>query len=105
MTTSDQICRLKTVIEMTGLSRSSIYSRMNPGSPYYDPSFPKSFPLYAGTQKGGAKGWHVEAIRKWIRHRSGAAISVSTLEVSHLLDCVQKEAQKLDNTSKLEVMK
>ena len=39
------ILRLKQLIERTGLSRSSIYDRMNPGSPRYDPSFPKQISL------------------------------------------------------------
>lgn len=32
---------LQEVIRRTGLSRSSIYNRLNPASPYYDPTFPR----------------------------------------------------------------
>ncbi|EJO6531955.1 AlpA family phage regulatory protein, partial [Salmonella enterica subsp. enterica serovar Typhimurium] len=35
-----KILRLSTVIDKTGLSRSTIYDWINPKSPRYDPTFP-----------------------------------------------------------------
>ena len=35
------ILRFKQVCELTGLARSTVYTRLNPKNPQYDPSFPK----------------------------------------------------------------
>src|SRR5256885_4180440 len=37
-------CRLKDVIRITGLSRSTIYGRINKTSSQFDPTFPRPFP-------------------------------------------------------------
>lgn len=39
--THPRVLRFKQVLERVGLSRSTIYDRMNPASPRYDSSFPK----------------------------------------------------------------
>ncbi len=59
-----QMLRLKQVIERTGLSRSSIYDRMSPESPRYDPYFPKQIKL-------GLKsvGWEEAKIQAWLENR------------------------------------
>ena len=42
---SNKILRFSQVVERTGLSRSTLYNRLNPKSKSYDPSFPKPSPL------------------------------------------------------------
>src|SRR5258708_32086722 len=59
-------CRLKDVIRITGLSRSTIYGRINKTSSQFDPTFPRPFPLYGGAQLRGAKGWRVHEINAWL---------------------------------------
>ncbi|KAB0650388.1 AlpA family transcriptional regulator [Acinetobacter bohemicus] len=64
----ERIIRLKHVIELTGLSRSTIYDRLNPKSKRYDASFPKSIKL--GTMLNvGAVGWIESEIQAWIKQR------------------------------------
>ena len=38
------ILRFSDVCELIGLARSTVYTRLDPKSAYYDPSFPKPFP-------------------------------------------------------------
>ncbi|MEV9634019.1 AlpA family phage regulatory protein [Burkholderia pseudomallei] len=59
-----KVARLKRVCELTGLSRSSIYNRMDPRSPYYDATFPRSFSL--SSTANGAVGWDEEEILAWV---------------------------------------
>ncbi|MXS83747.1 AlpA family phage regulatory protein [Nitrosomonas oligotropha] len=61
------LIRIKTVILMTGLSRSAIYSRLQPSSPYYDPDFPRQVKLANGRK--GASAWSLKEIEDWIRTR------------------------------------
>jgi prophage regulatory protein len=35
-----RILRIRQVVEKTGISRASIYNKLNPRSPQYDPSWP-----------------------------------------------------------------
>jgi len=58
-----KVARLRRVMELTGLGRSSIYNRMDSRSAHYDPTFPCSFPLGA---TGGAVGWDEEAVKTWV---------------------------------------
>lgn len=60
-TTHPRVLRLKQVLDRVGLSRSTIYDRMNPASPRYDDSFPK--PMKIGSS---AVGWLESSINKWI---------------------------------------
>jgi len=64
------ILRLKQVIDRTGLSRSTIYDRMNVKSPRHDASFPKQMGL-----GGDAVGWLEEDINDWIESRIVAGLS------------------------------
>lgn len=59
-----RILRLKQVSERVGLSRSTIYDRINPNSPRYDESFPK--PVKIGAS---AIGWLESSVNKWIELR------------------------------------
>ncbi|QUN27223.1 AlpA family phage regulatory protein [Cupriavidus sp. KK10] len=58
-----KVARLRRVMELTGLGRSSIYNRMDLRSAQYDPTFPRSFPLGAN---GGAVGWDEDAVKAWV---------------------------------------
>lgn len=51
------------VVQRTGLSRSSIYSRINPASRFYDPTFPKQIRL---SLKGSAVRWNAAAVNAWL---------------------------------------
>lgn len=56
-----------------GLKKSSICNRLNPASPYHDPSFPKPFPLSGASNGRGAKGWLASEVFAWINARRDAA--------------------------------
>jgi prophage regulatory protein len=55
-----QVIRLKEVILITGLSRSTIYAKQDPGSSQFDPAFPQKIKLGAravGWLKGDMLTW------------------------------------------------
>jgi len=58
---ANKILRFNQVVEITGLSRSTLYNRMNPKNKSYDPSFPKTSPL-------GSRlvGWSSSEINQWV---------------------------------------
>ncbi|MCS7748841.1 AlpA family phage regulatory protein [Pseudomonas aeruginosa] len=64
-----KIIRIKHVVEKIGLSRSSIYDRLNPDSPRYDASFPR--PISIGIS---AVGWLEVDIDEWIKSRVAQSI-------------------------------
>jgi prophage regulatory protein len=53
--------RLKQVIERTGLSRSTIYNRVDPKSLQYDPDFPKQVKLGSGAVR-----WVESELNAWL---------------------------------------
>ncbi len=59
--------RLPMVIFLTGLSRSSIYDRMNSNSPRHDPTFPKPHRLNSCGRS--AVAWYAHEIQAWIMGR------------------------------------
>lgn len=59
-----RILRIRQLRECIGLSRSTIYDRLNPMSPRYDSTFPK--PIKLGRF---AVGWVEEDIYRWIGSR------------------------------------
>lgn len=59
-----RVLRLKQLQERIGLSRSTIYDRLNSSSPRYDKNFPKSFRL-----GGVAVGWLESEVEEWICDR------------------------------------
>lgn len=63
-----KIIRLKQVIALTGLSRSTIHDRITPKSKRNDASFPKSIKLNSPLQVG-AVGWIGSEIQAWIKQR------------------------------------
>ena len=58
------LIRLKQVIARTGLSKSTIYDKINPKSLRHDPSFPKQITLGVGSV-----GWVVSEVDAWIGSR------------------------------------
>ncbi|MVF52161.1 AlpA family transcriptional regulator [Pseudomonas monteilii] len=56
-----KILRLKEVVNRIGLSRSTIYDRINPDSARYDRTFPK--PIKIGR---AAVGWLESSVNEWI---------------------------------------
>lgn len=59
-----RILRIKQVQDRIGLSRSTIYDRLNLTSPRYDASFPKPFSL-----GGTAVGWLESEVCDWIKSK------------------------------------
>lgn len=53
--------RCPKVQELTGLSRSSIYGKMDPKSSQYDPNFPK--PIRVGKR---SVAWPESALAQWL---------------------------------------
>ncbi|MDH1276636.1 AlpA family phage regulatory protein [Acinetobacter johnsonii] len=59
------IYRLKKVIEITGVSRSVIYEKINEKSKRYDPTFPKPIKLSLNTV-----GWFEHELIQWLELKS-----------------------------------
>ena len=57
----NQIINLKDVIQVTGLSRATIYNIMDERHKHYDPTFPKKANLTVGRV-----GWSAWDINQWI---------------------------------------
>ena len=57
----DRVIRIKEFAAMISLSRSTIYDRLNPKSPRFDPTFPRPIKLGAS-----AIGWHLVDVAAWI---------------------------------------
>jgi prophage regulatory protein len=58
---SVSVLRVKQLCACLGLSRSTIYDRINPESKRYDETFPKQFKM-----GGNAVGWLEADIQKWL---------------------------------------
>lgn len=55
------MCRMPAAVKKIGLSRSTIYGRLNPRSPSYDATFPR--PINLG---GAAVAWFEEDLDEWL---------------------------------------
>ncbi|WP_315689194.1 helix-turn-helix transcriptional regulator [Enterobacter roggenkampii] len=65
---SNQPLRILRMAELTvllGISRSSIYEKLNPKSRYYDADFPKPIRLGAASV-----GWRSTSVDEWIASRT-----------------------------------
>lgn len=62
--TMNQIINLKDVIQVTGLSRATIYNITNQRHKQYDPTFPKQVNLTVGRV-----GWSALEIHIWIESK------------------------------------
>lgn len=60
-----RILRRKQVEDRTGLSRSVIYTRLDPKHPNYDPTFPKPIELGQG-MKNPPVGWLESEVDSWL---------------------------------------
>lgn len=58
------VLRCPVVQQRVGMSRSTLYDRINPKSPRFDPTFPK--PIRLG---GSSIGWIEHEIQTWLEHR------------------------------------
>lgn len=58
---SCRVIRIKELMLLLGLSRSTIYDKLNPSSKRHDPSFPK--PVKLGSS---AVGWRLLTVMEWI---------------------------------------
>lgn len=56
-----QILRFFEVSDLTGMARSTVYTRLDPKSDYYDPTFPKPFNI-------GPRlvFWDANQVQQWI---------------------------------------
>ena len=61
----DRIIRIHALCWLVGLSKSSIYARIDPKSPYYDETFPVGFKIGNGG-RARARGWHESDVIQWI---------------------------------------
>ena len=59
-----RILNIKAVIDITALSRSTIYEMINEKSKYYDPTFPKPVRL-----SESRIGWSAWEINQWIEDK------------------------------------
>lgn len=64
MQTKSKILRIDDVALAIGLSPSTIRNRLNPSSPWHDPTFPK--PRRLSPAKRGAIGWRDCDIEAWV---------------------------------------
>ncbi len=64
----NKLIRLPELMKITGLSRSSIYLRLNQKSPYFDKFFPKPIRLSSSGIRG-AVAWLLSEIQEWIQLR------------------------------------
>lgn len=60
-----RILRMAELTALLGISRSSIYEKLNPKSRYYDADFPKPIRLGAASV-----GWRSNSVDEWIASRS-----------------------------------
>ncbi len=60
-----QVLRMKSAVKMLGISRSSIYNKLTPRHPSFDPSFPR--PISLGHR---SIGWRVADLNKWVCSKS-----------------------------------
>lgn len=60
-----RILRRRDLEQRVGLSRSTIYDKINPNSPRYDASFPR--PIHLGG--GAAVGWLAHEVDDWLNRQ------------------------------------
>lgn len=60
-----RILRMAELTTLLGISRSSVYEKLNPKSRYYDADFPKPIRLGAASV-----GWRSTSVDEWIASRT-----------------------------------
>ncbi len=63
----ERIIRIRELTTLIGLSRSTIYSLINRGSPRYAADFPQ--PVRLGSSARGAVGWRLREVQHWLETR------------------------------------
>ncbi|WP_034588355.1 AlpA family transcriptional regulator [Acinetobacter sp. HR7] len=63
-TRTNQILRLKHVLQLCGIGRSTVYEKLNPKSKRYDASFPRPIKLSVS-----AVGWFEQDIIDWLNSK------------------------------------
>lgn len=66
------VLRVRHVCQLLNISRSSLYEKISPSSPRYDPTFPRPFKLGAAPSSK-AIGFWAEAIASWVQARIEAS--------------------------------
>lgn len=66
----NQILNIKQVTQITGLSRATIYSILDPKSKYHDDTFPKQITLSTNRV-----GWIAQEIHEWIQLKINQRVS------------------------------
>lgn len=61
------IVRAKQFSALFGISRAKLYELQDPGSPRFDPTFPR--PVRLGASPRGAVGWWTNEIEAWLESR------------------------------------
>lgn len=61
-----RILRLPQLLELTGLSRATVYAKNRPEHAQYDPAFPKRIRLNGS--RTGAVGWVDAEVRTWMQY-------------------------------------
>lgn len=69
MSTKLRLLRIKEVLLRLGYSRSTVYLRLDPKSPYYDPSFPRPVKLSVHANGRGAVAWVEAEVEAWVAER------------------------------------
>jgi len=59
-----QMLRIKHLQQILKISRSSIYYKLNPKSPYFDPTFPRPIKLGKSTT-----AWSTQSIQTWLNEK------------------------------------
>ncbi|WP_366090039.1 AlpA family phage regulatory protein [uncultured Dechloromonas sp.] len=74
MTTTNRLrlIRLAELLLLLACSRSTVYLRLDPKSPYYDPSFPRPIKLSGHANGRGAVAWVESEVEAWIAERMAA---------------------------------
>ena len=75
MNVTNKIIRLKQLVELLGVGRSTLYDWMNVHSPRYDPSFPRRIRLGKASV-----GWLLEEVVAWISQRASEQVGERTDE-------------------------
>ena len=69
----NHVIRMQALCRMVGLSKSSIYARLDPGSPYYDETFPKGFKI-GNSGRCRARGWYEADVVRWVNAQAGKEV-------------------------------
>lgn len=56
-----KVIKISDVVKIGGICRSAIYNKLNPRSPYYDPTFPLPIKLGASSV-----GWLKHEVEAWL---------------------------------------